>query len=81
MYLLPERIHLGGFIAVALTSSLVTHTRPFQDVLHGLKSRGHQVVKFEWYGNVVAILRRPGEAQWHAAYDYRHNSTGGMDGD
>ncbi|XP_070381469.1 glutathione hydrolase 1 proenzyme-like isoform X2 [Dermacentor albipictus] len=52
-----------------------------QDVLQGLLNRKHQVKFFKWYGEAIALLRRPGDNRIYGSYDYRFQITGGMDGD
>ncbi|KAL1476617.1 hypothetical protein MTO96_036386, partial [Rhipicephalus appendiculatus] len=51
------------------------------DVLQGLRNHKHVVKFFKWYGEIIALLRRPGEDLIYGSYDYRFHSTGGMDGD
>ncbi|KAH6941564.1 hypothetical protein HPB50_019837 [Hyalomma asiaticum] len=52
-----------------------------RDVLQGLINHKHQVKFFKWYGEVIALLRRPGDNNIYGSYDYRFQITGGMDGD
>ncbi|XP_064487596.1 scoloptoxin SSD14-like [Ornithodoros turicata] len=52
-----------------------------KDVVAGLQWRGHHMVLAPWEGNVVAVARDPRTNRFNGSYDYRHQSSGGVDGD
>lgn len=50
------------------------------DVLDGLRRRGHKTVQFPWEGNVIAAARDARTNLLNGSYDYRNQSSGGVDG-
>ncbi|XP_077484500.1 glutathione hydrolase 1 proenzyme-like [Amblyomma americanum] len=70
------RVHHQMYPSAVQAEKSVDH-----DILHGLLARGHKVEYFEWYGQAIAILRRPNDTHIYGAYDSRALLAGGMDGD
>ncbi|XP_064488800.1 scoloptoxin SSD14-like [Ornithodoros turicata] len=51
------------------------------DIIAGLRHRGHKVKMAPWEGNVLAIGRDVHANVWNGTYDYRNETSGGVDGE
>ncbi|XP_050036058.3 scoloptoxin SSD14-like [Dermacentor andersoni] len=51
-----------------------------KDVLWWLKKQGHVLASDQWQGDVIAVQRVQSEKVYRGNYDFRHTSSGALDG-